>query len=141
MKKEKYARGVFYNNKYIERKDDAVGNYIYCPECHKPLYKTEKDGYYSQCISCEKSLYLIDSDLEGVESPVAVGRPPEGITLNAGLGVEYLLNEEGNITLFPDVNSAAEHLLENGVSEEWLSFFYYIDSAMQEEIDTKKINE
>lgn len=136
MDVEKFGRGVYIDGQYITRQDDALGNYIYCPKCRRPLYKTYSQGYYARCLSCKEDFFLSDVEHDGVETPVSVGRPPEGITLNAGMGIEYLLDDNNSRMIFPNSDEAAKFLCEQGgVDEGWLGFFYYIDVAMQEELD------
>lgn len=87
-------------------------------------------------LAARKIFFLSDVEHDGVETPVSVGRPPEGITLNAGMGIEYLLDDNNSRMIFPNSDEAAKFLCEQGgVDEGWLGFFYYIDVAMQEELD------
>lgn len=139
MRVDEFRRSIYLDGHIIERQDDALGHYIYCPNCRRPLYKTDTPGFYAWCIKCEKDYYLIDALHEGIDCPVSVGRPPEGITLNSGLGIEYLIDKNGNKIIFPSVKDAAEYLKNNGVDEKWLNVFYYIDAAMQAEIDGESV--
>ena len=54
---------------------------------------------------------------------VTVCRPFDGITLNTE--VEYLLDEDGEIKKFKDVETAKEWLREHGVTEETMGFFMF----------------
>ena len=62
-----------------------------------------------------------------------VGRPLNGITVNGG--IEYLLNSENKRMIFDSPEDAKNYLIQNGVSKVADELFYYIDAAMQTEIE------
>ena len=57
---------------------------------------------------------------------IAVCRPFEGITLNTE--VEYVLDDEGEIKEFEDVETAEEWLREHGVTEEIMEFLMFVNA-------------
>lgn len=56
---------------------------------------------------------------------IAVCRPLDGITLNEE--VEYLLDDDGEIKKFEDVDTAKEWLREHGVTEGIMEFFMFVN--------------
>ena len=57
---------------------------------------------------------------------VAVCRPLEGISLNTE--VEYVLDDDGEIKEFEDVETAEEWLREHGVTEEIMEFLFFVNA-------------
>lgn len=57
---------------------------------------------------------------------VAVCRPLEGITLNTE--VKYVLDDDGEIKEFEDVETAEKWLIEHGVTEEIMEFLMFVNS-------------
>lgn len=57
---------------------------------------------------------------------VAVCRPFDGITLNTE--VEYVLDDDGEIKEFEDVETAEEWLREHGVTEEIMEFLMFVNA-------------
>lgn len=57
---------------------------------------------------------------------VAVCRPFDGITLNTE--VEYVLDDDGEIKEFEDVETAEEWLREHGVTEEIMEFLIFVNA-------------
>lgn len=57
---------------------------------------------------------------------VAVCRPFDGITLNTE--VEYVLDDDGEIKKFEDVETAEEWLREHGVGEEIMEFLFFVNT-------------
>jgi hypothetical protein len=55
---------------------------------------------------------------------VAVCRPFDGITINTE--VEYLLDEDGEIKKFKDVETAKKWLREHGITEEIMEFLMFV---------------
>ena len=64
---------------------------------------------------------------------VAVCRPLEGITLNTE--VEYVLDDNGEIKKFKDVEIAKEWLREHGVTEDFMELLMFIDAENGELIE------
>ncbi len=65
---------------------------------------------------------------------IAVGRPINGITIN---GLEYLLDDEGDLMTFESEQKAKEFLAEKGYTEEdmyWMVFEEVDDVRADEEI-------
>ena len=56
---------------------------------------------------------------------IAVCRPLDGITLNTE--VEYLLDDDGEIKKFEDIDTAKEWLREHGVTEGIMEFFMFVN--------------
>ena len=125
------VRGI-YKGGFISRQDAAEGKY-YCPKCKRPLYITKTPGYFGQCFHCDEDFYMIEALSEGNECGVMVGRPLNGITVNGG--IEYLLNSENKRMIFDSPEDAKNYLIQNGVSKVAAELFYYIDAAMQTEIE------
>ena len=128
------TRGI-YKNKFIPRQD-ALGDCYYCPKCKRPLYITETPGYFGQCFHCDEDFYMIETLQEGIECGVLVGRPLNGITINGG--IEYLLDENNKRAVFDSPEDAKAFLIKNGVSDSETELFYYVDAAMQTEIEEDK---
>jgi hypothetical protein len=63
------------------------------------------------------------------EKRVIIGRPINGISIN---GLEYALDEHGEVKEFVDKKEAEQFLKDNGFPDEDLDFFIY------EEIETRK---
>lgn len=124
-------RGI-YKNGYIVRQDAADGKY-YCPKCKRPLYITETPGYFGQCFHCDEDFYMIETLSEGIECGVLIGRTLNGITVNGG--IEYLLDNNNKRMVFNSPEDAKNFLLQNGIAEQDTEMFYYIDAAMQAEIE------
>lgn len=61
---------------------------------------------------------------------VAVCRPLHGITLNTE--VEYLLDEDGEIKEFKDVETAKEWLREHVITEETIEFLMFVNAETGE---------
>jgi len=57
---------------------------------------------------------------------VAVCRPLEGITINTE--VEYVLDDDGEIKEFEDVETAEEWLKEHGVTEEIMEYLMFVNA-------------
>ena len=57
---------------------------------------------------------------------VAVCRPLEGISLNTE--VEYVLDDDGEIKEFEDVETAEKWLTEHGVTEEVMEFLMFVNA-------------
>ena len=57
---------------------------------------------------------------------VAVCRPLEGISLNTE--VEYVLDDDGEIKEFEDVETAEEWLREHRVTEEVMEFLMFVNA-------------
>lgn len=57
---------------------------------------------------------------------VAVCRPLEGITINTE--VEYVLDDDGEIKEFEDVETAEEWLREHGVTEEIMELLMFVNA-------------
>ena len=57
---------------------------------------------------------------------VVVCRPLEGITINTE--VEYVLDDDGEIKEFEDVETAEEWLREHGVTEEIMELLFFVNA-------------
>ena len=67
---------------------------------------------------------------------VTVCRPFDGITLNTE--VEYLLDEDGEIKEFKDVETAKEWLREHVITEETIEFLMFVNAETGELIKNPK---
>ena len=61
---------------------------------------------------------------------IAVCRPLDGITLNTE--VEYLLDDDGEIKKFEDVDTAKEWLRKHGVTEGVMEFLMFVNVEKEE---------
>jgi hypothetical protein len=59
---------------------------------------------------------------------IVIGRPINGISLN---GLEWLLDDNGDLIRFSDIGSACSFLLENGIIKDELDSFWFEDEETQ----------
>lgn len=59
---------------------------------------------------------------------VAIGRPIEGVSLN---GLEYALDDSGDVYAFTGVDSAKKFLTDNGVAEDDLDEFAFVSITVE----------
>lgn len=130
--------GIYFDGRYWERQVSSRSkSSLYCPHCSRPVYKTDTDGYFAQCFLCDEDFYSFELESAGESGKrFYVGRCPEGISLNSGLGYEVLQDEDGLI-VFDSVESAQTFLLSKGVKEDDLDLFYYLDADVQDELNER----
>lgn len=113
--------GIFYEGHWYENTD------MVCKLCGNPVYQSDHAEYSYQCFHCNEDIHSFEvAEQDCLDLPkVAVARPINGITLNGG--VEYLLDESGEIRVFHNQPEAEKFLLANGFVSEDLEFLYFVE--------------
>ena len=106
-----------------------VGSYVYDPEYDNvgiatmvfPADECAVIKYHGEPMAHER--YFMN-----LIPLVAIGRPIEGVSLN---GLEYAIDDFGNVQAFKSIDSAKEFLIGNGVEENDLDEFAFVSITVE----------